>query len=138
MTVNEVMTCRVQTIPADATLAEAARKMKDRNVGMLPVLEADVLCGILTDRDIVIRAVSERRKPGLATVREAMTRDVIACYADQDITEAADLMELNLVHRIPVLDRAEQLVGIVSLSDIAAKAKQEGLSGHILRQVSAA
>jgi CBS domain-containing protein len=104
--------------------------MRVRNVGILPVVDGDKLIGILMDRDIVLRAVSERLRPEMARVRDVMTRKLISCFDDQDITEASLIMERNLVHRLIVFDRNKKLVGIVSISDLAAKAKSEALSGH--------
>jgi CBS domain-containing protein len=136
--VSEVMTCGVETIGPAATLETAATKMKAHNVGIFPVVEDDELIGVLTDRDIVLRAVSMRMRPEMTRVREVMTPSAVSCYADEDITEASLLMEKNLVHRLIVLDRNEKLVGIVSLSDLAAKTKSAALAGHVLAEVSAA
>ena len=138
ITVREVMTFGVETISLAATLEQAAKKMKEHNVGILPVVEDEELLGVVTDRDIVLRAVSGRLRPEMTRVREVMTPKAISCYEDQSITEASLLMEKHLVHRLIVLDRNEKLVGIVSLSDLAAKANSEKLSGHVLGQVSAA
>ena len=136
--VCEVMTRGVEKISPAATLEQAAKQMKAHNVGILPVVDGEELVGVLTDRDIVLRAVSERLRPEMTRVREAMTPKAIFCYEDEDITEASLVMEKNLVHRLIVLDRNERLVGIVSLSDLAAKAKSEALAGHVLGEVSAA
>ena len=137
-TVSEVMTRGVETISAAATLERAAKQMKAHNVGILPVVDGDEVVGVVTDRDIVLRAVSERLRPEMTRVQDVMTPKAISCYDDQDITEASLLMEKHLVHRLIVLDRNEKLVGIVSLSDLAAKAKSEALAGHVLGEVSAA
>jgi CBS domain-containing protein len=138
ITVREVMTFGVETISPAATLELAAKKMKEHNVGILPVVEDEELRGVVTDRDIVLRAVSERLRPEMTRVREVMTPQAISCYDDQSITEASLLMEKHLVHRLIVLDRNEKLVGIVSLSDLAAKTNSEKLPGHVLGHVSAA
>ena len=136
--VGEVMTCGVEKISAAATLEQAAKQMKAHNVGILPVVDGEEVVGVLTDRDIVLRAVSERLRPEMTRVREVMTPKAISCYEDENISEASLLMEKNLVHRLIVLDRNERFVGIVSLSDLAAKAKSEKLSGHVLGKLSAA
>jgi CBS domain-containing protein len=138
ITVREVMTFVVETISPAATLEHAAKKMNEQNVGILPVVEEERILGVVTDRDIVLRAVSERMRPEMTRVRDVMTRAAICCYEDQSITEAAGLMETHLVHRLIVLHRNQKLAGIVSLSDLAAKAKSDLLSGHVLAQVSAA
>lgn len=137
-TVSDVMTQGVETISAAATLEHAAKMMKLHNVGILPVLESDEVVGVLTDRDIVIRAVSQRLRPEMTRVREVMTPVAIFCYDDQDVVEASLLMERHLVHRLVVMNRNEKFVGLVSLSDIAARAKKDALSGHVLGAVSAA
>jgi CBS domain-containing protein len=136
--VSEAMTCGVETISPASTLEQAAKQMKTHNVGILPVVDGEEVVGVVTDRDIVLRAVSERLRPEMTRVREVMTPKAISCYEDQDLTEASLIMERNLVHRLIVLDRYERFVGIVSLSDLAARAKREALSGHVLGQVSAA
>src|ERR1051326_1877831 len=139
-TVNIVMTCGIETISPAATLDDAAQKMRIHNVGILPVVDdiKQKVVGVITDRDIVLRAVSERMRLEMTRISDVMTRTPICCYEDQSLGEASWLMEKNFVHRLMVLNRKDQLVGIVSLSDLAAKARKERLSGHILRKVSAA
>ena len=136
MQVNEVMTRGVECVSPDATLQEAARKMKDLDVGPLPVCDKDRLAGILTDRDIVVRAVAEGRDPRSAHVRDVMTPDVVYCFEDQDVQEAARLMEEKQVRRLVVLDRAKRLVGIVSLGDLAVQTSDRDLAGKALEEVS--
>ena len=136
--VSEVMTYGVEKISSAATLEQAAKHMKTHNVGLLPVVDGDEVAGVLTDRDIVLRGVSERLRPEMTRVRDVMTRAAISCYEDDNITEAFLLMEKNLVHRLIVRDRNEKFVGIVSLSDLAARARSENLSGHVLAKISAA
>ena len=136
--VSEVMTRGVEKISSAAMLEQAAKQMKAHNVGILPVVDGDEVIGVVTDRDIVLRAVSERLRPEMTRVHEVMTPKAIFCYEDEDIAEASLVMEKNLVHRLIVLDRNEKLVGIVSLSDLAAKAKSAALAGHVLGEVSAA
>lgn len=96
------------------------------------------MVGVIADRDIVTRAVSAGLRSHMTTVREVMSKSVLSCDGDGNITDAALIMERNFVHRRIVLDRQGRLVGIVSLSDIAAKTKNERLSGHILSKVVAA
>ena len=136
--VSELMTRNLETISPAATLEAAGKKMRARNVGILPVVDGEKLVGVVTDRDIVLRAVSEKLRPEMTRVSEVMTSETICCYEDQGITEVSLLMERNFVHRLMVLDREGKLVGIVSLSDIAAKTKNEALSGHVLGKVVAA
>ena len=136
MQVREVMTHDVRCIAPTNTLQEAAQKMKRLDVGPLPVCENKKLKGILTDRDIVLRAVAEGLDPKEAQVSEAMTADILYCYDDQEIHEAAQLMTDAQVRRLVVLDREKHLVGIVSLGDLAVESNDDELSGRILEAVS--
>ena len=136
MQVHEVMTRGAECTRPDATLHEAAERMKALDVGALPVCDNDRLVGMLTDRDITVRGTAEGLPPGLGQVRDVMTPDVIYCFEDQGVTEAARLMEEKRVRRLVVLDRNKRLVGIVSLGDLAVKAGAEGHSGEALEQVS--
>jgi CBS domain-containing protein len=110
--------------------------MKALDVGALPVCENDRLVGMLTDRDITVRATAESLPPGLGRVRDVMTPNIIYCYEDQLVTEAVRLMEDNRIRRLPVLNRDKRLVGIVSLGDLAVKTGDEELTGEVLEQVS--
>lgn len=136
--VSTVMTRNIETISPAATLEQAGKQMRTHNVGILPVVDEGKLLGVVTDRDIVLRAVSEGMRPYMTRVRDVMTRKAVSCYEDEDIAKASLLMEKNLVHRLVVLDRNEKLAGIVSLSDIAARSCSEGLCGHVLSKVAAA
>ncbi|HEY8503403.1 MAG TPA: CBS domain-containing protein [Gemmataceae bacterium] len=136
MQVSDVMTRGVECIPPDATLQEAAALMKELDVGPLPVCDNDRLAGMLTDRDIVLRAVAEGRDPRQTRVRDAMTRDIVYCFEDQDVREAVRLMEERQIRRLAVLDRGKRLVGIVSLGDLAVRAGDDALSGQALEQIS--
>ena len=137
MQVKEVMTRGVECTRPDASLQEAARKMRDLDVGPLPVCgDNDRLVGMLTDRDITIRAVAEGQDPKTARVQDVMTPDITYCFEDQDLTEASRLMEQNQIRRLVVLNRDKRLVGIVSLGDLAVKTGNERLSGEALEQVS--
>lgn len=138
MKVHEVMTRGIETVSPAATLESAGKKMLNRNVGFLPVVDSEKVVGIITDRDIVLRAVAFGLRPHMTTVAQAMTAKVFSVHDDQSLTDASLLMEKNLVHRLLVLDRQGRLVGIISLSDIAAKTKNEKLSGHVLGKVVAA
>jgi len=136
MRVKEIMTRGVQCVGPDTTLQEAARKMRDLDVGPLPVCENDRLTGIVTDRDITIRAVAEGLNPGSTRVRDIMTPDVYYCFEDQHVLEAARLMKEQQIRRILVLNNDERLVGIVSLADLAVDAGDDELSGDTLEAVS--
>jgi len=136
MKVKDVMTCGAECTRPGASLHEAAERMKVLDVGSLPVCENDRLVGMITDRDITVRATAERLPPGLGQVRDIMTPDIIYCFEDQDVSEAARLMEEHQIRRLVVLNRDKRLVGIVSLGDLAVKSGDEGLSHETLEQVS--
>ena len=136
MQVKDVMTRGVECVSPDATLQDAARKMKDLDVGPLPVCDNDRLAGMLTDRDIVVRAVAEGRDPRSAKVREAMTEGIDYCFEDDDVGQAAGLMRQRQVRRLVVLNRDKRLVGIVSLGDLAVETGDEQLAGNTLEAVS--
>ncbi len=113
------MTHRAETIAPGETLQNAARRMRELGIGALPVCERDRLVGMLTDRDIVVRATAEGLDPARATVLVAMTPQVIYCFDDEDIYAAARLMEERAVRRLMVLDSAKRLVGLISVDDLA-------------------
>ncbi|MEW6296415.1 MAG: CBS domain-containing protein [Thermodesulfobacteriota bacterium] len=136
MQLKEIMTQGVDVISPDATLQEAAAKMKTLDVGPLPVCDGDRLVGMLTDRDIAVRAVAEGRDPTTTPVREVMTPEVIYCFEDQSVEEAAKLMEEKQIRRLPILNRNKWLVGIVSLGDLAVGTGDQQLAGEVLEQVS--
>ena len=125
MKVSEVMTRQVAVAAPDDTLQTAAGRMAELDTGVLPVGEGDRLVGMLTDRDIAIRAVAKGKGPD-AKVRDAMTADVKYCFDDEDLDDAVRSMGEQKVRRLPVMSRDKRLVGIVSLGDVAvyADAKQ--------------
>jgi CBS domain-containing protein len=117
MQVKDIMTPGVECIRPDDTLQNAARKMRDLDVGPLPVCgDNDRLAGMITDRDIVVRAIADGKDPKATKVREAMTDEIIYCFEDQDVQEAARTMQERQVRRLVVLNRDKRLVGIVSLA----------------------
>ncbi len=136
MELKNVMTRNVEVIGPDASVQEAAQRMKAKDVGPLPVCDGDRLAGILTDRDITVRAIAEGRDPKTTKVRDVMTPDVLHLSEDQTVEEAARLMEEGHVRRLVVLNRDKRLVGIVSLADLAVGAGDERLAGEVLKRVS--
>lgn len=137
MSVKSVMTPRPTCVEPDAPLAEAAKLMADLDVGILLVCENERLAGAVTDRDITIRGTARGLDNNLATVREVMTPEVIYCFEDQSLEDTCVIMERNQLRRLPVLDRQKRLVGIVSLGDVANRARSEVLAGEALGAVSA-
>jgi CBS domain-containing protein len=136
MRVHDVMTRNVECISPEASLHEAAARMKSLDVGPLPVCENDRIVGMLTDRDITVRATAEGEDPKVIHVRDVMTPDIVYCYDDQLVSEAAELMKENQIRRLVVLDREKQLVGIVSLGDMVVETGDGELAGNTLEAVS--
>ena len=136
MKVNEIITHDPQVIRPETALIEAAQKMKSLDIGMLPVCDGDRLVGVITDRDIAVRGVAQGYDPKTARVQEVMTPEVIYCFDDEDVKEAAKKMEEKQVRRLPVLNREKRLVGIVSLGDLAVRTGKEKMAGEVLERVS--
>jgi CBS domain-containing protein len=122
MQVQEIMTRDVALINPNTTIRDAARKMRDENVGALPVGENDRLVGMVTDRDIVMRAVAEDRGSGTTAVRDVMSQHVFYCFEGADVKEAAKTMAEHQVRRLPVLNHDKRLVGVVALADLGQSA----------------
>lgn len=137
MLVRDIMTRDVQCVQPETSLDEAARRMRDLDVGPLPVCgEDDRLAGIVTDRDITVRAVAEGKDPRSTKVRDVMTPGILYCFEDQDVVEAAETMEDKQVRRLVVLDHNKRLAGIISLGDLAVKTRDERLAGETIEAVS--
>jgi CBS domain-containing protein len=134
--VQEVMTKGAECVSPSTTLQDAARKMRNLDVGPLPVCDNDRVVGMLTDRDITVRAVADGCDTRTATVREVMTPEVLYCFDDQDVAEAARIMQENQIRRLLVLNRDKRLVGIVSLGDLAVETGDQRLAGKTLEKVS--
>ena len=111
-------------------------RMKDLDVGALPVCENDKLVGVVTDRDIAVRSVAAGHNPQDDHVQDVMTRGIVYCFDDQDVRDAARIMHEKQVRRLPVLNRNKRLVGIVSLGDLATATGDEALAGHALEGIS--
>jgi predicted transcriptional regulator len=112
MLVKELMTMKVEYVNPDATLQECARRMRDLNIGSLPVWENSKLAGMITDRDICCRAVAEGRDPAKTRARDIMTKDVAFCFDDQECDDAAHLMEQKHIRRLAVFNRRRSMVGV--------------------------
>lgn len=132
--ISQVMTRDPEVIEPDATLQEAAQLMLDRDIGALPVCEGRRLIGMLTDRDITIRATAAGKAPQSTTVREAMSDATLTCTEEDSVDEVLQKMGDQQVRRIPVIDDQQNLVGIVSLGDLAVD-QAEGTE-ETLRQIS--
>jgi CBS domain-containing protein len=136
MKLKDIMTPDVACVRPGDTLQEAARRMKDLDVGPMPVCgDDDKIVGMLTDRDITIRATAEGLDPKTTRVQDAMSEDVVWCFDDQDTDDAAKLMQERQVRRLLVMSRDKRLVGIVSLGDLATEGKKKQ-AGAVLQDVS--
>ena len=136
MQVKSVMSQKADWVQPSLQLREAATRMRDQDIGILPIGDDDRLVGMVTDRDIVIRALPNGKDIGSMTVRDAMTEKVLYCYEDDDIEEVAENMGKNKVRRLPILNRKKRLVGMVSIGDIARKGEHDEAGealGHICR-----
>jgi CBS domain-containing protein len=131
---QSVMTTDVTSLPPSATVLEAAKVMKELNIGAIPICDGRRLMGMLTDRDIVVRLVAEQRDLS-EQVRTIMTGQVDYCYEDQDADEAVHIMQDRQIRRLPIVNRERELIGIVSLGDLAVKS-DTGASGEALEQIS--
>ncbi len=134
MKVSECMTREVRIVDPAETLQDAARTMADIDAGFLPVGENDRLIGIITDRDIAIRAVGSGRAPD-AKIRDVMSQEVRYCYADDDVEDILFNMAEQQVRRLPVVDRNKRLVGIVSISDLATNG-EAARTGETLGEIA--
>jgi len=138
MLLRDLMTHNVQEISPQIPISEAAQKMRSLDVGALPVCKDGRPIGMLTDRDITLRAVAAGRDPSQMLVSEAMTPTIVFCYEDDDVREAAQIMQQKQVRRLVVLDHDNCPRGIISLGDIATRAQDEHLSSEVLERVSEA
>ena len=136
MDIGSVMTREVSVVRPDSSLQEAAEIMKRLNVGSVPVCTGRKLVGMLTDRDITIRAVAAGRDPRQTQAQEAMTPDVIFAFDDQSVEEVAEVMSAHQIRRLPIVNRDKELVGIVALGDLAVDVQDDQMSSDVLEDVS--
>ena len=134
MKVQEIMTKVVAVLPPDAQLSEVARVMRDYDIGSVPIADQEKLVGMVTDRDIVVRAVADGAALNGRCARDVMSPKVLYCYEDQSVEEALGLMGEQQVRRLPVLDAERRLVGVVSLGDVSQAVAQK--AGGALKEIS--
>jgi CBS domain-containing protein len=135
MKVREAMTREVRLVKPDQTIREAARQMAELDIGALPVEENDRLVGMITDRDIAVRAVAEGRGPD-TPIGQVMTHEIRYCFEDQSIDEVTQNMGELRIRRLPVLSREKRLVGILSLGDLAIDESAQEEAGEALGGIS--
>jgi CBS domain-containing protein len=136
MKVKEMMHRGVACVEPNATLSAIAQLMRDQDIGAVPVCEDGKLIGIVTDRDITLRALDNGQNISQLRAKDVMTPDLIYCRDTEEAEDAIRIMESNQIRRLPVLDETEQLVGMISLGDVSHSLSQD-LVGEVTRAVSA-
>jgi CBS domain-containing protein len=136
MTIGDVMVRGVGTIEASATLVEAARRMREANVGILPVVEAGAVRGVVTDRELVVRAIAGEADARATRVGGCATAEPLVAHTDWDADEALELMARHQVGRLPVVDIDDRPIGIVTLSSLALRAREDDDALAAAKEVS--
>jgi CBS domain-containing protein len=137
MQLFDVMTEGAECIKPSDNIQHAAERMRDMDVGSLPVCDDhERLAGMITDRDITIRCTAEGRDPATTAVSDVMTPEILYCFVDDEIHEAAAIMEEHQIRRLPVLNRDKRLVGIVTLGDLAVRCDDYAMNAEALREIS--
>lgn len=134
MNIRDVMTLNPRTVSPNDSIQSAARIMRDEDTGVVPVVDNGKPVGVVTDRDIVVRAVAEDRELN-RPVRDIVTTELVAVHPDTSVQEATELMSEHQVRRLPVIDN-NRLVGIVSIGDIAVKEGRDSRVGDALQHIS--
>jgi CBS domain-containing protein len=130
MKVQEIMTTKVESVSPTTSLRNAARKMKDLDVGSMMVVDGDKLLGIITDRDISVYAIAMGHDPQSTEVQKVMSREVFTCAEDLDISAAAEIMEEHHIRRLAVTDDDNTMAGFLSVDDLAHVSRE--LAGSVL------
>jgi CBS domain-containing protein len=140
MQIRDIMTQGAEVVHSEAAAVEAATKMRDLDVGSLPVCDGERLEGMVTDRDIAIRLVAAGLDPSTTKVSDIMTPGATYCFDDQTVEEASAVMEAQQIRRLPILNREKQLIGILSLGDLAVRTEgteDQDLADEALKDISA-
>ena|SRR6184192_3865720 len=133
--VRDVMTTRPRAVTPDTPLNEVAQLMEAEDVGAIPVVEGERLVGMITDRDIVVRAIAKGKDPRGMPVRDAASSELVTARPDHDVSDALQLMARNQVRRLPVVDEDDRLVGVVAQADVALEAKEKD-AGELVEEIS--
>ena len=133
--VQDLMTSNPKTIASDSSVIEAAKIMRDEDVGIVPIVDGDRLEGTITDRDIAIKVVAEGKDVQSTTVGQVASRDLVTVDPKQDLDEALRLMAQHQVRRLPVVEEDGRLVGILAQADVAREASPEQ-TGRIVEEIS--
>lgn len=136
MKVRDAMHGKVEWAQPTETVQSLAKRMRELDIGSIPIGENDRLIGMVTDRDIALRAVADGRDPALLTAREVMSKGIVYCRDDEDLEDAVRIMEQKQIRRLPVVDEKKRMVGILSLGDVSHSASRQ-LTGEVAAAVSA-
>ena len=137
--VRDIMTTDPQCVTERDGIIDAARIMKSEDAGVVPVIDGDrKLVGIITDRDIVVRLVAEGRNPLDCKVNEAMTKHIRSVGEDATVDDVLGIMRSANVRRVPVCDKSDHIVGIVSMGDLAVETQEKGKVGDVVQDISEA
>ena len=136
--IRDVMTSNPVCVSERDTIREVARIMAREDTGVVPVVDGKKVIGMITDRDIVVRLVAEGKDPANAHVNEAMTKTVRAVKEDDTVNDALNVMSSSQVRRVPVVNDRNEIVGIVSMKDVAETGNQEGKVGRAMEDISSA
>ena len=136
MQVKDAMHAGVTWVGPETSIHELARKMRDEDIGAIPIGENDRLIGMVTDRDIAVRGLADGRDVEALTARDVMTSPIVYCRTDEDIGDAVRIMEDNAIRRLPVINGKKRMVGMLALGDIADCAPRD-MSAEVVQAVSA-
>lgn len=135
MKLKDIMSTDLEYVSIDDNIFEAACLMRDHNIGLIPVVDQRKLVGVVTDRDLVVRGIAERR-PNSLEVGKVMSSVLVKGFPDMSVEEAITIMQDAQVRRLPVVDQADHLVGVVSLGDIALKNSQKEMVSQAFSEIS--
>jgi CBS domain-containing protein len=135
MKVREAMHKGVEWAEPTATVTSLAKKMRDQDVGSIPIGENDRLIGMVTDRDIAIRACVDGQDISKLTARDVMSEGIVFCRDEEDLEDAVRIMEQNKIRRLPVINEQKRMVGMLSLGDVSHSAPHE-ITGEVTASVS--
>lgn len=136
MQIREIMHQGANVINCNLSIQDAAKMMKEKDIGALPVERDDKMVGMITDRDITIRVVAGGKDPKATKIHECMSEGINWCFEDDDVDEVSKKMQERKQRRTPVVNRDKRLVGMVSLSELAGKSKNPNLSHDVLSSVT--
>jgi len=137
MKAKDLMSTNPEIISPQTTLKQAAEKMRDQDIGFLPVGENDRLVGAITDRDIVVRGIANGIEDVNASVKDVMTDEIRYCFENDELDKVADMMSKLQIRRLVVLNDNKRITGIISLGDVATKSQDSKLTGNVTKEISA-